>query len=311
MQFPQPIPVTALAERTGARLIGDDSLLATGINEIHKVRPGDVMFVDNKKYYKPALESAASIILIDAETDCPPGKALLVLDDPFTAYNELIKAHRPFVPQTGMIDPTATVHPSAVLEPNVIIGPHVEVGANSYLQSNVVLQAHVRIGAHCIIQSGSVLGNDAFYFKNHGDRFEKFRSGGRVIVEDHVDIGAGCTIAKGVSGDTVVGAGSKLDCQVHLGHGVVLGKKCLLAGQVGIGGKTVVGDAVVLYGQVGIAQNLTIGDRAVVLAKSGVSKSLAGGKVYFGSPAGEVKTRYKELAALRHLPDFYKEYYKS
>ena len=310
MQFPTPLPVAQLAERLGARLLGDTSLVATGINEIHKVQPGDIMFVDNKKYYKPALASAASIILIDNETDCPPGKALLVLDDPFTAYNDLIKAHRPFVPQTTLIDPSAEVHPEAILEPNVVIGPHVTVGAGSYLQSNVVLQSYVHVGEQCIIQSGSILGNDAFYFKNHGDRFEKFRSGGRVLIEDHVDIGAGCTIAKGVSGDTVVGAGSKLDCQVHLGHGVVLGKKCLLAGQVGIGGKTVIGDAVVLYGQVGIAQNLTIGDRAVVLAKSGVSKSLDGGKVYFGSPAGEVKTRYKELAALRHLPAFYKEYYQ-
>ena len=310
MQFPTPISVTTLAAQTGARLIGDTTLTATGINEIHKVRAGDVMFVDNKKYYKPALASAASIILIDTEVACPAGKALLVLDDPFTAYNELIKAHRPFRPQTVQIDPSAVVHPSAIIEPNVVIGPEVTVGEGSYLQSNVVLQSHVRIGAHCVIQSGSVLGNDAFYFKNHGAYFEKFRSGGRVIVEDHVDIGAGCTIAKGVSGDTVIGEGSKLDCQVHLGHGVVLGKHCLLAGQVGIGGKTVIGDAVVLYGQVGIAQNLTIGDRAVVLAKSGVSKSLEGGKVYFGSPAGEVKTRYKELAALRHLPAFYKEYYE-
>ena len=310
MNFPKPIPVAELAERTGARLIGDATLVAHGINEIHKVRAGDVMFVDNKKYYKPALQSAATIILIDAEAECPPGKALLVLDNPFTAYNNLIKTHRPFVPQTVQIDPTAEVHPGAIIEPNVIIGPHVRVGEGTYLQSNVVLQSYVEIGRNCIIQSGSILGNDAFYFKNHGSHFEKFRSGGRVLIEDEVDIGAGCTIAKGVSGDTVVGAGSKLDCQVHLGHGVVLGKKCLLAGQVGIGGKTVVGDAVVLYGQVGIAQNLTIGDRTVVLAKSGVSKSLAGGKVYFGSPAGEVKTRYKELAALRHLPAFYKEYYE-
>ena len=307
MDFPHPIPVAELAERTGARLVGDAALLATGINEIHKVRPGDVMFVDHPKYYRPALRSAATIILIDQEVDCPPGKALLVLDDPFAAYNNLIKTHRPFLPQTVQIDPTAQVHPEAILEPQVIIGPHVRVGAGSYLQSNVVIQSHVVIGAHCIIQSGSILGNDAFYFKNHGDRFEKFRSGGRVIIEDHVDIGAGCTIAKGVSGDTVVGAGSKLDCQVHLGHGVVLGKKCLLAGQVGIGGKTVVGDGVVIYGQVGIAQNLTIGDGAVILAKSGVSKNLAGGKVYFGSPAAEMTTRYKELAALRQLPEFLKQ----
>ncbi|MBL7827310.1 MAG: UDP-3-O-(3-hydroxymyristoyl)glucosamine N-acyltransferase, partial [Saprospiraceae bacterium] len=116
------------------------------------------------------------------------------------------------------------------------------------------------------------------------------------------------TIAKGVSGDTVIGKGSKLDCQIHIGHGVVVGKNCLFAAQVGIGGKTMIGDNVVLYGQVGIAQAVEIGDGAILLAKSGVSKSLEGGKTYFGAPAEEVKVKYKELAALRQLPDFIKDF---
>jgi len=127
-----------------------------------------------------------------------------------------------------------------------------------------------------------------------------------VIIENQVDIGAGCTIAKGVSGDTIIGEGSKLDCQIHIGHGAVIGKNCLFAGQVGIGGKTVIEDNVVLYGQVGVAQAIRIGKGALVSAKAGVSKDLEGGKAYFGVPADEARTKYRELAALRQLPEFMK-----
>jgi len=122
-----------------------------------------------------------------------------------------------------------------------------------------------------------------------------------VIIEDNVDIGAGCTINKGVSGDTTIGAGTKIDCQVHIGHDARIGKNCLIAAQAGISGNTVLGDEVVVYGQVGIAQNLKIGAKAVILAKSGVSKDLEGGKTYFGYPAQEAREAYKELATLRQL----------
>ncbi|HHS96168.1 MAG TPA: UDP-3-O-(3-hydroxymyristoyl)glucosamine N-acyltransferase, partial [Phaeodactylibacter sp.] len=149
-------------------------------------------------------------------------------------------------------------------------------------------------------------GTDAFYFKSNPDGYTKWRSGGRVIIEDRVDIGAGCTINKGVSGDTIIGEGSKLDGQVHIGHGVVVGKNCLFAAQVGIGGKTTIGDGVILYGQVGVIQNIHIGDKAIVLAKAGVSKSLEGGKTYFGAPAEEARKYYRMLAALRMLPEILK-----
>ncbi|MCB0617715.1 MAG: UDP-3-O-(3-hydroxymyristoyl)glucosamine N-acyltransferase, partial [Saprospiraceae bacterium] len=166
------------------------------------------------------------------------------------------------------------------------------------------------IGEHVTIQAGAIIGTDAFYYQRREEGYAKWRSGGRVVIEDRVEIGAGCTINKGVSGDTIIGEGSKLDCQVHIGHGVVIGKNCLLAGQVGVGGKTVIEDNVVLYGQVGVIQRVRIGRDAVVLAGAGVSKSLEGGKVYFGAPASEAPTKYREIAALRHLPEFFKNYYR-
>lgn len=301
MKFSAPIPIQEIARRINAQIIGNTSQLAWGINEIHKVQCGDITFVDVEKYFNKSLQSAATIIILNKEVVCPEGKTLLLHDNPFEAYNSIIKWYRPFQSLNQNIHPTAQVHPTAIIEPNVMIGAYATIGENSYIQANVSIQEYTLIGKNVVIQSGSVIGSDAFYFKKHPEGFEQWRSGGRVLIEDNVLVGAGCTVAKCVSSDTIIGQGSKLDCQVHLGHGVVIGKNCLLAAQVGIGGNTVLGDEVVLYGQVGIAQNLHIGDKAIILAKSGVSKDLEGGKVYFGYPATEAREKYKELATLRQL----------
>jgi UDP-3-O-[3-hydroxymyristoyl] glucosamine N-acyltransferase len=308
MKFPSPIPVSVLAARFNARqVIGDGNLVATGINEIHKVEPGDIAFSDVKKYFAVTLESAATVILLNEPAECPPGKVILVVEQPFEVYDTLIREYRPFAPLTTPVHHGAEIHPTAIIEPGVVIGNNVRIGANTYIQANAFIGDYSYIGDEVRIGAGAIIGTDAFYFKKHPDgSFQKWRSGGRVIIHDRVDIGAGCTINKGVSGDTVIGEGTKIDCQVHLGHGVVVGRNCLLMAQVGIGGKTIVEDQVVLYGQVGVAQNLHIGKGAVVLAKSGVSKSLEGGKTYFGIPAEEARGKYRELAAIRQLPELLK-----
>lgn len=307
MKFQQPIPVSELALQYNAQIIGDDSLVATGINEIHKVQPGDIAFSDVKKYFDKTLKSAATVILLNEATDCPPGKVILLVDQPFEVYDAIVRTHRPIEALTQAQSSKSLIHPTVILEPGVIIAANVSIGAYSHISANTYIGEYSIIGEHVTIGPASVIGSDAFYFKKMPDgSFKKWRSGGRVIIEDHVDIGAACTIAKGVSGDTIIGAGSKLDCQIHIGHGVVIGKNCLFAAQVGIGGKTIVEDNVVLYGQVGIAQALHIGKGAIVSAKSGVSKSLEGGKNYFGIPADEAREKYKEMAALRQLPAFFK-----
>ncbi|MFN4256487.1 MAG: DapH/DapD/GlmU-related protein [Saprospiraceae bacterium] len=304
MKFPQPIPVREIAARFGAEIIGDDTLSATGINEIHKVQPGDIAFSDLKKYFAPTLASPATVLLLNEAAECPPGKVILLVKNPFEVYDTLVREHRPFEPLTVPVSHRADIHPTAILEPNVIVAANVRIGANCHIQSNTYIGEHTTIGDNVVIGANTTIGGDAFYFKKLPDgSFQKWRSGGRVIIEDNVDIGAGCTIAKGVSGDTIIGAGSKLDCQIHIGHGAVIGKNCLFAAQVGIGGKTIVEDNVVLYGQVGIAQSLHIGKGAVVLAKSGVSKDLPGGKAYFGIPAEEARGKYRELAALRLMAE--------
>jgi len=231
----------------------------------------------------------------------------LVCDTPFEMYNKLIKKYRPFRAMNQMIHPSAYIHPSAIIEPNVVIGAQVHIGKHSYIQANVTIRDHVRIGNYVVVQSGTVIGADAFYYHRKNTAYQKWRSGGQVIIQDHVDIGPCCTICKGVSGDTLIGMGTKLDAQVHIGHGVVLGEHCLVAAQVGIAGKTVIGNEVTLYGQVGIAPRLTIVDKTVVLAKSGVTKSLKKATAYFGYPAREASIQYKSLALLNSLPTLLKK----
>lgn len=301
MTFDQPIPIQEIAQKINAEIIGDATAIAIGINEIHQVRPGDITFVDVKKYFEKSLSSAATFVILNERVEAPVGKTLLLCADPFAAYNSIVLEHRPYQHLQNSISPLAEIHPSAIIEPNVVIGPYVKIGANSHIMANVTIAEHTQIGEEVIVQPGAIIGTEAFYFKRTAEGFFKWRSGGRVILEDRVDVGAGCTINKGVSGDTLIGVGSKLDSQVHIGHDVVVGKRCLFAAQVGIGGNCVIGDDVILYGQVGIAQNLHIGNKVVVLAKSGVSKDLEEGKVYFGYPAQEARTAYKELAMLRRI----------
>ena len=302
MTFNQPIPIRQIADKIKAEIIGDDSLKALGINEIHQVRKGDITFSDVKKYFDAALKSEATFLILNERVeDIPEGKVVLLHSDPFKAYDSIVRQHRPFDPLSIEIAGSAFVHESVILEPNVVIGNHVRIDVGCYIQANAVIHDYTRIGKNCQIGAGTVIGTDAFYFKKNPEGFKKWRSGGRVIIEDNVDIGAGCTINKGVSGDTTIGEGTKIDCQVHIGHDARIGKNCLIAAQSGISGNTVLEDEVVVYGQVGIAQNLKIGAKAVILAKSGVSKDLEGGKTYFGYPAQEAREAYKEIVILRQL----------
>lgn len=310
MKFNAPIPVTEIAAYIGAELEGNDQQMATGINEIHKVTPGDISFVDFEKYYDKCLRSAATIIIINKKVDCPPGKTLLVLPDPFSAYVKIVKRFRPFEPATKPISDTAVIGKDTIIQPNVFIGNHVTIGENCIIHPNVTIYDHTVIGNNVIIHAGTVIGADAFYFKKRADRevmYDKMESCGRVIIEDDVEIGAGCTIDKGVSGDTIIGRGTKFDNMIHIGHGTIIGRNCLFAAQVGIGGKAHIEDNVILWGQVGVSKDLVIGKGAVVLAQSGVPGSLEGGKTYFGTPADDARAKMKEVAWIKRIPEIWEK----
>jgi len=308
MKFDKPVPVQWIAEFTGAKLVGNAGQEATGINEIHKVTAGDISFVDFEKYYNACLNSAATVIIINKAVECPAGKTLLVTPDPFSAYVKIVNRFRPFEPATKMISDSAKIGAGTHLQPGVFVGNHVTIGENCLIHPNVTIYDHTIIGDNVIIHAGCVLGADAFYFKRRKDRevqYDKMLSCGRVVIESDVEIGAGTTIDKGVSGDTIIGRGTKLDNHIHIGHGAVIGKNCLFAAQVGVGGKAIIEDEVILWGQVGVSKDLTIGKGAVVHAQSGVPSSLEGGKVYFGSPVGEAKTKMRELHWIKRIPEMW------
>jgi len=312
MRFDKPVPVQWVADFTGAKLVGNSTQEATGINEIHKVTKGDISFVDFEKYYNACLNSAATIIIINKEVPCPEGKTLLVTDEPFTAYVKLVKHFRPFEPSNKPVSDTAVIGEGTIIQPGAFIGNHVRIGSNCLIHPNVTIYDHTVIGDNVIIHAGSVIGADAFYFKRRKDRekqYDKMESCGRVVIHDDVEIGACTTIDKGVSGDTIIGAGTKLDNHIHIGHGAVIGKNCLFAAQVGIGGKAIIEDEVILWGQVGVSKDLTIGKGAVLMAQSGVPASLEGGKSYFGSPAGDARPKMRELAWIKRIPELWEKVY--
>ena len=310
MKFEKPVSVEWLAEFTGAELEGNRQQEATGINEIHKVEAGDISFVDYEKYYDTCLNSAATIIIINKNVACPEGKTLLVTQDPFSAFVKIVNRFHTYVATDKLISDTAVIGIGTHIQPGVYIGNNVRIGENCFIHANVSIYDNTVIGNNVILHSGCVLGADAFYFKRRKDRasqYDKLVSCGRVIIEDDVEIGACSTVDKGVSGDTVIGQGTKFDNHVHIGHGAIIGKNCLFAAQVGVGGKAIIEDEVILWGQVGVSKDLRIGKGAIVYAQSGVPSSLEGGKVYFGSPAGEAKSKMRELGWIRRIPDLWEK----
>lgn len=303
MKFSSPQTLQEIAAILKCTYVGDDHFPVLGMNEIHVVMPGDIVFVDHPKYYDKALKSAATIVLINKEVDCPDGKALLISDDPFRDFNTLTTHFKPFQSAGATIAHTAQIGDGTIIQPGSFVGNHVHIGKNCLIHANVSIYDHTVIGDNVTIHAGTILGADAFYYKKRETGFDKLLSGGRVVIKDNVDIGAACTIDKGVTGDTIIGDGTKIDNQVHVGHDTVIGSKVLIASQTGIAGCVVIEDEVTIWGQVGLTSGIVIGEKAVISAQSGVSKSLAGHKSYFGTPAGEFREKYKEIANLRMVPE--------
>ena len=301
MRFPQLYNLEQIATIINAKYVGASDFPVLGMNEIHVVQAGDIVFVDHPKYYEKALHSKATIVLINKEVECPEGKALLISDDPFRDFNKLTDFFKPFQKATALIAPSARIGENTVVQPGTFVGNNVVIGNNCRIHSNVSIYDDCVIGDNVTIHAGTVLGADAFYYKKRPEGFDKLKSGGRVVIEDNVDLGALCTIDRGVTGDTTIKKGTKIDNQVHIGHDTVVGEKCLIASQTGIAGCVVIENEVTIWGQVGMTSGITIGEKAVILAQSGISKSLEGGQTYFGYPAGEAREKYKEMSALKQL----------
>jgi UDP-3-O-[3-hydroxymyristoyl] glucosamine N-acyltransferase len=305
MKLERPYTLKEIANLIGSEFAGDPKFEVTGINEIHMVETGDLTFVDHPKYYDKALNSKATTILINKKVNCPDGKALIFSDTPFDDYMKLVKTFKPFQQSAKMISDSAEIGEGTRIQPGVFVGNHVKIGKNCLIHANVSIYDHTVIGDNVIIHSGTVIGADAFYFQKRPTSTAKFESCGRVVIKDHVEIGACCTIDKGVSGDTIIDEYTKFDNHIQIGHDTYIGKRCLFASAVLVAGVTRIEDDVILWGQVAVNKDLVIGKGAVLLGTSAIDKSIEGNKVYFGAPAIEAREKWKELALIRKLPEMY------
>lgn len=299
MTFSQPQTLKNIAELIGAEMIGDENFSVLGTNEIHRVKSGEIVFVNHPKYYDKALNSAATIILIDKEVNCPPGKALLVSDDPFRDFNRINTHFKRISNFTEDLHDVEVGHGTKI-HSSAVIGTDVKIGKNCLVFPNVVIGNGTIIGDDVIIQSGTVLGGDAFYYRKLNGNFDRLISVGNVIIENKVEIGNNCTIDRGVSDSTIIGEGSVLDNQIQIGHDTIIGKKCMIASLTGIAGCCIIEDEVTIWGQVGMASGVRVASGTILLGKTGVNKDLKKG-TYFGPLAEEFKDYLRKEIKLKNL----------
>ncbi|MCW5906478.1 MAG: UDP-3-O-(3-hydroxymyristoyl)glucosamine N-acyltransferase [Chitinophagales bacterium] len=308
MKFKEPVTARQISEWINAEIIGDKNALVTGLNEIHNVEQGDITFVDHEKYYDFTLKSAAAFIIINKKVEAPEGKVLLFHPNPFEAYNLLAKKFQPEVRSATNVAASANIGEGTFIYPTAFVGEQVTIGKNCVIHPNATIYAYTQIGDNVIIHANTTIGSDAFYYKRQSDKhYDKMHTAGRVVIANDVEIGAGCTIDAGVSSDTFIGRGTKIDDQVHVGHDVKIGEDCILAGQVGIAGNTKIGNRVTLYGKVAVNKNIEIGDDAVVMATSAVPNNLEGGKTYIGYPAVEARAFARQVAVIKRLPELWEK----
>lgn len=305
MKFEIPFHLKQIVEIIGndVLVVGNQNQIVSGINEIHNVEIGDLTFVDHPKYYSKALNSAATTIVINKEVDCPEGKALIVSDDPFRDYIKIVNHFRKFEQAVAAISPSAQIGKNTIIQPGAFVGNHVIIGDSCVIHSNVSIYDHTVIGNNVIIHANSVIGADAFYFKKRPEFWDKMESCGRVVIGDYVEIGALCTIDKGVSSDTLIGTGTKFDNHAHVGHDTHIGENCLIGANTMIAGVTTIEDDCMIWANVSINKDIVIAKGTTILATSAIDKSTDPAvKVYFGIPAVDAHKKWREMAAIRMLP---------
>jgi len=333
------LTVAQLAERIGAELVGDGSAQIGAVGPVEAAGESDVTFIKARERYGgysgaltdvkhiAELEKSRAGAVIVAERIKGLGKPQLVVKSVDAA---LIEALKVFVPKlkaaaTG-IDPTAQVGrdveiaEDAVIGPGVVIDDGVRIGENSIiasgcrigensrigkncrLDSNVVVYHNCVIGDNVIVQANSTIGSTGFGYSFIDGTHKLIPHNGGVIIEDFVEIGANCCIDRAKFGNTVIGAGTKIDNLVQIAHNVLIGKCCLIVSQVGISGSCKIGDGVVLAGQAGLADNIEIGGGTIVGAQSGVIHDIAGGQKVLGSPSLDAREFFRTISSMRRLP---------
>lgn len=326
MRAPRELPLSAVAELVGARLIGDGARPVRGVAPLAEAEGDEVAFLANARYRKDLAATRAAAVLV-AEPVEGSAAAQLVVPDPYAAFARLMRHLFERARKAGGVSPDARVDPTArigadpdlaafvTVGPGAVIGDRAtlhpgarveagcRLGDDVTLHPNVVVREGCRIGHRVTVHAGTVIGADGFGYATEGGEHRKIPHVGGVVLEDDVELGANVTIDRAVLGDTVVGAGTKIDNLVQVGHNVRIGRGCLVVSQVGISGSTVLGDYVVLGGQAGVAGHLRLGRGARVGARGGVTKDVPDGQTVSGFPASPHREQLKAQAALGRLPE--------
>jgi UDP-3-O-[3-hydroxymyristoyl] glucosamine N-acyltransferase len=335
------LTLSQLAQRLGATVIGNGDAAVTGCAPIDRASPTDITFLANKKYLRFLQTTEAAGVIIDADTPCPEHITRLVCDDPYLAFrNALVELYgfrthpRPMdeTPAEGVdgaetahvsaraaVHPSARIgagtiiHPCAVVEHDVTIGrgcvlyPGVYIGHHSVIGDGCVLHANVTVYDRCILGNRvtlhgcAVIGQDGFGYATHGGEHLKIPQTGIVVIEDDVELGAGCAIERAAMGETRIGKGTKFADLISIGHGSRIGAHCLFVSLVGISGSVEVGDHVVLGGQVGVTGHLKIGDGVQAAGKAAITGDVPPGKKVAGVPAIDLDQAKRNALAAQDL----------
>ena len=307
-QKSEPVTLGALASKIGADVAAVDAdFVVVDVSSLQDAGAAHLSFLDNRKYKDAFVTSQAGACIVSEEMVelAPAGMRVLVSKQPYKAYAlaaqyfypEILK---PSISERAVIDPTAVIGEGCVIEAGVVIGAHVEIGEHCRICANVVI-SHSIIGNHVRVYPGACIGQDGFGFAIDPAGYVKVPQLGRVIIEDHVQIGANTTIDRGAGPDTVIGTGTWIDNLVQIGHNVRIGRGCIIVAQVGISGSTVIEDFVALGGQAGVAGHLTIGQGARIAAQSGIMRDVPAGVEYMGSPAMPIRDFMKQTAVLKRM----------
>ena len=321
------VTVRQLAEWVRGEVLGDPELVITNARTLAEAGPGDVTFLESEKNLAALHSSKASAAVVPKSVPVN-GKPVIRVDDPLMAFVRIVQHLRdPRPVATGRIDPTAVIHPAARLAPGVTVGPLAVVGEGTAVGEGSVVYAGAIVGRCCkigrgvnihpravlyddcvvgdrvSIHAGAVIGADGFGYRVQNGRHVKIPQQGWVEIEDDVEIGACATIDRGTFGPTRIGAGTKIDNLVMIGHNCQIGRHNVLCGQVGIAGSCTTGDYVVMAGQVGVADHVTIGEQVVVGAQSGVPNDIPARSNVLGYPAMPVSEERRMLIGLKKLPE--------
>jgi len=301
-------------------------LMLTGVAPLQTAGPDEVTFLDNRKYLAALQQTQAGAVIVhpDMAAQVPATAVAIVTPEPYAAWARVAALFFPLPPICPGVHPSAlvatdaTIHPSAEIAPlavigrGVEIGPRCRIGALAVIGDGVVIGADCRIGPHAslshallgdrvYVYPGARIGQEGFGFAITGEGFLSVPQLGRVVLEDDVEVGANTTIDRGSLHDTVIGAGSRLDNLVQIGHNVRLGRGCVIVAQAGISGSTILEDHVMLGGQAGLTGHLRIGRKARIGAQAGVMADVPAGADVVGSPAQPVRAFFREIAAIRRM----------